>query len=175
LDSTYTTTLEYWARLLFDQGKFEEAKEKLDKLRFLDPTLGNLLLIAIPVAQGDNALAARDISKTSLSTDELIGGFNTLADYQKNRKHYDLGIRLLRFALRLDSTSYSATFPLATLAEIYGLKGDKEKFYSSLEKSIRLGFKPDRDFNQIEPYKTFLSEERYKKLLAKYKIDYGSN
>jgi tetratricopeptide (TPR) repeat protein len=173
LDNTYTRSLSYWTYLLFEQGKISEANEKLEKLRYLESSEGNDLAIAIPLAEGDTTLAMVNFrkAKEKTSLDELMGGLNTLADHLKRRKNYDLSFKLLRFALRQDSASKVATIPFVTLAELYGLTAQEEKFYSNLEKSFKLGFRPHQaNLIKDEPYKTFASADRYKKLIAKYKI-----
>jgi tetratricopeptide (TPR) repeat protein len=59
-------------------------------------------------------------------------------------------------------------YPYSTLAEIYGMKGDRESFYKYLEEAFKRGFRK-RDIDPgIDPYKRFAEEKRYLELLARH-------
>jgi tetratricopeptide (TPR) repeat protein len=60
-------------------------------------------------------------------------------------------------------------YPYTTIAEIAAMNGDKNGFYTGLEKAFKMGFPPE----QIEvgdlPYKMFLKDARYLALVKKYR------
>ncbi len=171
LDSTVIGPLRWWAEVLFLQGKFEEANQKVERLGYL-LDFENSISLAVSVALNDSLEVERKFRKLKKSNHfiEISQALNDYAFEQEKRKRYDLAFKLVHFSLQLDSTSKEAALPYSTLAELYGLTGDKEGFYSNIEKSIRLAGElvVSLETLQQEPYKSLSSEDRFKRLLAKY-------
>lgn len=96
----------------------------------------------------------------------MVFGFNYEYAFEfEKRKMYSEGFRLVKFALVMDSTSKTAAYPYSTLAELYGLTGNKAGFYSTIKKAISLGYNiNDSSLTDQEPYKTFSQEREYKSL-----------
>jgi 4-hydroxyphenylpyruvate dioxygenase-like putative hemolysin len=59
--------------------------------------------------------------------------------------------------------------PFTTLAEIYAMNGDENKFYEILEKAFILGFNPAYLTPDDLPYSRFVGKKRYEDLLKKYR------
>lgn len=173
LDSTSHWVLYWWAQVLIDQNKLEEANRKIERMKYLNTDIGTRCAIGNCLIVGDTARARRELKTLTRAVGPhfslLIGYLNDLASRKKSHKQYDIAFRLVRFALKLDSTTRDAAHPYSTLAELYALTGKKEKFYNSLEKAFHLGYKP-RLSALNDPYKIFSKEERYQKLLAKFGI-----
>ncbi len=94
--------------------------------------------------------------------------YNDLGFFHSEVGEYDSALVYEKKALEADST-YLDTY--TTLAEIYGYKKDRQKFYYYLEKAFEKGYKHytlDDLINPIPPYSFYSKEERYKKLWEKY-------
>lgn len=59
--------------------------------------------------------------------------------------------------------------PFTTLAEVYAMNGDENKFYEILEKAFVLGFNPANLTPDDLPYSRFVGKKRYEDLLKKYR------
>jgi tetratricopeptide (TPR) repeat protein len=59
--------------------------------------------------------------------------------------------------------------PQTTLAEIYAMNGDENRFYTCLEKAFILGFDPVYLTPNELPYSRFVGKKRYEDLLKKYR------
>jgi len=175
LDSTLFHPLYWWAQVLIEENKLDEANNKIERLKYLNPDLGTRCAIGTCLIVGDTARAMRELrayirNEGGPHFSNLVGYLNDLAFRKELQKQYDIAFSLVRFALKLDSTSGSAADPYSTLAELYALTGKKEKFYNSLERAFQLGYKPSIETLNVDPYKMFSEEERYRKLLAKFGI-----
>ena len=59
--------------------------------------------------------------------------------------------------------------PQTTLAEIYAMNGDEDKFYAILEKAFVMGFNSAYLTPNELPYSRFAGKKRYEDLLKKYR------
>ena len=161
------------SRAFYLQNKFSEADDAIEQALYLAPqnvaALG--LSIAISQATGGRNSSVHSIDRLENSAmKQLAGlGLNNLAvTLYDQRKEYDKALTILKVALYADSTSREARFTYATTAEVYGLTGNKEGFYSNLEKALQLEFSPT-PYEELEPYRSLKKEKRYQDLLSKYK------
>jgi Tfp pilus assembly protein PilF len=60
-------------------------------------------------------------------------------------------------------------YPYTTVAEIAAMNGDKNSFYTGLEKAFMMGFLPEQIEAGDLPYKMFLKDARYLALVKKYR------
>ncbi len=72
---------------------------------------------------------------------------------------------VVREAIAADPTR---GYPYSTLAEVYALGGDMEKFYENLEKAFQLGMSTASITFDLEPYASLEKEERLRKLMERY-------
>jgi tetratricopeptide (TPR) repeat protein len=63
----------------------------------------------------------------------------------------------------------NAAYLQTTVAEIYGIHGDDNGFYASLEKAFVMGFNPANLTPTELPYSRFVGKKRYEDLLKKYR------
>jgi len=94
--------------------------------------------------------------------------YNDIAFYYSEHGYYDSAFANAQKAIQADST-FPQTY--TTLAEIYGYKKDREKFYFYVEKAFEKGCKTytqDDIENPVPPYDLYSKEERLKKLWKKY-------
>jgi|GEM_PF-2824404 len=94
--------------------------------------------------------------------------YNDIADHYSKYGYYDSAFANAQKAIQADST-FPQTY--TTLAEIYGYKKDREKFYFYVQKAFEKGCKTytqDDIENPVPPYNLYSKEERLKKLWKKY-------
>jgi len=116
----------------------------------------------------DTATAVRLFNeKKRADPGSLSEGLNTYAFMLEGRKANEKqAFHYAKMAIKADSMN---VFPYTTLAELYGLKGDDNNFYLSLEKAVKLGFDMKNiDEGKDEPYKRFAQQGRYKELKMRY-------
>ena len=111
--------------------------------------------------------AFKEIRKNSNSSDHLYREMNILnymamASYMI--QEYDSAFQYVHQAIEKDP---NIAYPYTTLAETYGLSGNREKFYENLEKALELGFDMRNLIKEI-PYVDFAEEKRFKRLKKKY-------
>lgn len=97
----------------------------------------------------------------------LSNRLNTLAYELEVRKNkWSDALYMATLAIKVDSTN---AFPFKTIAELNGLAGDEQGFYSNLENAIQKGFKM-REIDDLNdpPYNKYSTQERFKLLKAKY-------
>lgn len=69
-------------------------------------------------------------------------------------------------AIRADSSNVSA---YQVLTELYGFQGDQPKFYSNLEKALKLGLNVREINEKEEPYNQFTGQLQYEELKSKFR------
>lgn len=153
-------------KVLFYEGKFKEFAAEFEssesQLRY-----HYYLQIASLEATKDTVSAKKIFDQIKEKRGrELSSQLNNFAFELENRDRMQ-ALHYVRLSIKADST-YS--LPYTTLAEIYGLNGDDEKFYLNLEKAFMLGIPVSSVDEKTEPYHGYVSEERYQKLKSKYRI-----
>jgi Flp pilus assembly protein TadD len=78
----------------------------------------------------------------------------------------DSALTNVNIAIEMNPTN---PFPFTTLAEISAMNGDKNGFYTVLEKAFKMGFPPEQIVESDLPYKLFLKDARYLALVKKYR------
>lgn len=157
----------YLCSVLFYEGKFKEFAEEYESFESKGLIKSHALQIASLETTKDTVSAEKIFEQIREKQGrELSSELNNFAYELENRdrmqaQHY------VRLSIKADST-YG--LPYTTLAEIYGLNGDDEKFYLNLEKAFKLGIPVSSVDEKTEPYHGYVSEERYQKLKSKYRI-----
>ena len=148
----------------------DEVSDKVDKMLFIDNTFlgADMFNIAVAIARKDTADAWRSYRKIKqvVSRERIMRNLNYYAFEFEKRKNYELGFRLVDFALIMDSASASAMYPYSTLAELHGLTGNKKGFYDNIIKAVNLGYDlTGTEVINSEPYKTLSSDQEYKDIV----------
>lgn len=108
-------------------------------------------------------LISRAPAKVEAPKQQLQDSYNFMATMEYEQEQYDSALIHIKQAIELDST---ASYPYTTQAEIYGLQGNKEAFYQSVEKAVERGF----DFKPYliqKPYNQFAEDARFLELIGK--------
>ena len=111
--------------------------------------------------------AYQEIRKSSSSADHLyreIEILNRMAMASYMIQRYDSAFHYVNQAIDKDP---SISYPYTTLAEIYVLSGNKDKFYEYLEKALEMGFNMKYLIDEF-PYVNYVEEARFKRLKKKY-------
>ena len=154
-------------QVLFYEGKFKEFAAEFESFESQWGGNNYELQIASLEATKDTASAKRVFDQVREKRGrELSSRLNNFAFELENRDRVQ-ALHYVRLSIKADST-YG--LPYTTLAEIYGLNGDDERFYQNLEKAFKLGIPVSGVDENAEPYHGYLSEERYQKLKSKYRI-----
>jgi|GEM_PF-2329199 len=165
-----TYALARLAELLYLKGEYEKASETIQRFQYLEPdyrfsALAQAVGVALSEAAGDSSKTLPSIAEfpdKRFISDEL----NSIAFNCELRGKYETGFRLVKLSLIADST-YDT--PYTTLAELHALTGNKEGFFKYIEKAFQKGFPIEEVLVQDEPYKTMASDERFRKLVEKYR------
>lgn len=149
------------------QKKYSLAITDLEKVLELNPKYKNAYLwlgfIADENMEFDKAI--RYLEKALKIDPDYSDAYNGIAVSYRKEKNYELAFKNAYKAIELDPQS---GYAYSTLAEIYAEKGNKDEFYRNTE--LALIFKANiEDFLKDEAYKPYLNEDKFLRLLEKYK------
>lgn len=74
----------------------------------------------------------------------------------------------LEYAQKAIKENSENGFAYSTLAENYAKTGDNENFYKYTEKALENGY-PAWEVMDVPPYDRYASQERFRKLIKKYR------
>lgn len=94
---------------------------------------------------------------------QIQNALNFIAMMDYSLEQYDSAMVHVNQAIEI---APDIDYPYSTLAEIHGLKGEKEAFYQAVEKASERGFDFKPYVNQ-EPYIRFREDERFNQLIGK--------
>lgn len=107
-----------------------------------------------------------EVSTKSERLYRIQGLLNYLAMCHYELQEYEESLEMVHKSIALDKES---AYPYTTLAEIYALKGDTQKFYESLEIALAKGYDL-MDLIEDAPYQPYIKQARFQKLLKEYKL-----
>jgi hypothetical protein len=96
----------------------------------------------------------------------LLNYYNYRAMAFNMLKERDSALVNVKIAIDLNPQN---PYPYTTIAEIAAMNGDKNGFYTGLEKAFKMGFPPEQIEAEDLPYKMFLKDARYLALVKKYR------
>lgn len=151
------------------QEKYDSAISDSEKVLQLNPKYEYAyhLLGWVAVESGEYDKSIQYYEKVLEIDPDNSSAYNGIAVACRKKKKYDLAFKNAYKAIELNPRG---GYAYTTLAEIYSDKGNKNEFYKNIE--LALIFKPDidvEDFLSDEAYIPYLKEEKFKKLLEKYK------
>lgn len=169
LDPLNDNNLASWCELYIQMGDLQKAYEISEKLKYSLQFECTRLSILVHVLNNDTAAASRCLLKGGHDQRTIIEDLNYYAYNLEKRKKYELGFRLVEYALRLDSISEVSAYPYSTRAELFGLVNNDEQFYYNIEMAFKRGFKLPPVWKDVDAYKKFANEGRFQFLIKKYK------